>query len=79
MVALRKRTARRHLHRYLLVTTVRDVSLPLPPDPSLSPRVHASAVSGRIEIVLIRGHRVIVDSGVDTAALERVLAVLERP
>jgi hypothetical protein len=36
------------------------------------------AVSGRIEIVLMRGHRVIVDSGVDAAVLARVLAVLER-
>src|ERR1700733_15056892 len=56
-------------------------SLPLPPeqpDPSLSPQAHASAVSGRIEIVLMRGHRVIVDSGVDAAVLARVLAVLER-
>jgi hypothetical protein len=55
--------------------------LPLPPeqpDPCLSPQAHASAVLGRIEIVLMRGHRVIVDSGVDAAALSRVLAVLER-
>jgi transposase len=57
-------------------------SLPLPPeqpDPSPSPQAHASAESGRIEIVLMRGHRVIVDSGVDAAVLARVLAVLERP
>ena len=57
-------------------------SLPLPPeqpDPSPSQQAHASAVSGRIEIVLMRGHRVIVDSGVDAAVLARVLAVLERP
>jgi hypothetical protein len=56
--------------------------LPLPteqPDPSLSPKAHPSAVSGRIEIVLMRGHRVIVDNGVDAAVLARVLAVLERP
>jgi transposase len=33
----------------------------------------------RIEIVLARGRRVIVDAGVDAAALARVLAVLERP
>lgn len=46
-------------------------SLPLPPE--------QSAVSGRIEIVLMRGHRVIVDSGVDAAVLGRVLALLERP
>ena len=57
-------------------------SLPLPPgqpDPSPSQQAHASAVSGRIEIVLMRGHRVIVDSGVDAAVLARVLEVLERP
>jgi transposase len=34
---------------------------------------------GRIEIVLTRGRRVIVDAGVDAAALARVVAVLERP
>jgi transposase len=57
-------------------------SLPLPPeqpDPSLSLQAYASVVSGRIEIVLLRGHRVIVDNGVDAAVLARVLAVLERP
>jgi hypothetical protein len=32
---------------------------------------------GRIEIVLVCGRRVIVDNGVDSAALARVLAVLE--
>jgi transposase len=60
-------------------------SLPLPPEQpeganlSLSPQAYAPAVLGRIEIVLMRGHRVIVDSGVDAAVLARVLAVLERP
>ncbi|KRP85036.1 hypothetical protein AOQ73_39860 [Bradyrhizobium pachyrhizi] len=59
-------------------------SLPLPPeqpeaaDLSLSPQACAPAVPGRIEIVLMRGHRVIVDNGVDAAVLARVLAVLER-
>jgi len=37
------------------------------------------SLSGRIEIVLRCGRRVIVDNGVDSAALARVLAVLERP
>ena len=37
------------------------------------------AAPSRIEIVLARGRRVIVDAGVDAAALARVLAVLERP
>ena len=36
-------------------------------------------VAGRIEIVLACGRRVVVDNGVDSAALARVLAVLERP
>lgn len=59
-------------------------SLPLPPeqpeaaDRSLSPQAYAPAVPGRIEIVLMRGHRVIVDNGVDAAVLARVLAVLAR-
>jgi hypothetical protein len=34
---------------------------------------------GRIEIVLVSGHRVLVDNGVDTAVLSRILEVLERP
>jgi transposase len=34
---------------------------------------------GRMEIVLTRGRRVIVDHGVDAAALARVIVVLERP
>jgi len=38
----------------------------------------ATAAPGRIEIVLVCGHRVIVDNGVDAAALARVVAVLER-
>ena len=37
-----------------------------------------SVASGRIEIVLVCGRRVMVDNDVDTAALARVLAVLER-
>ena len=36
-------------------------------------------VASRIEIVLACGRRVVVDNGVDSAALARVLAVLERP
>jgi transposase len=38
-----------------------------------------TTASGRIEIVLMQGPRVIVDTGVDAAALRRVLDVLERP
>ena len=37
------------------------------------------AAPGWIEIVLTRGRRVIVDAGVDAAALARVLAVPEQP
>jgi transposase len=57
-------------------------SLPLPPeaaDLSLSTQAYAPTVPGRIEIVLMRGRRVIVDNGIDAAVLARVLAVLERP
>jgi len=36
------------------------------------------AGASRIEIVLACGRRVVVDNGVDSAALARVLAVLER-
>jgi transposase len=46
----------------------------------LSGSPQACAALGRIEIVLLRGHRrVLVDNDVDTAVLARVLAVLERP
>jgi len=38
-----------------------------------------SPVPGRMEIVLLRGHRVIVDDRVDATVLARVIAVLERP
>jgi hypothetical protein len=48
-------------------------------DRSLPPQASATAKSGRIEIVLAGGHRVIVDNSVDAVALARVLAVLERP
>jgi transposase len=37
-----------------------------------------SPLSGRMEIVLSNGHRVVVDASVDVAALGRVLEVLER-
>jgi transposase len=37
-----------------------------------------SVAAGRIEIMLVCGRRVMVDNGVDAAALARVLAVLER-
>ena len=37
-----------------------------------------SLACGRMEIVLIDGRRVVVDAGVDAAALDRVITVLER-
>jgi len=50
---------------------------PAAPARSLSSTV-AIAAAGRIEIVLPCGRRVVVDKGIDAAALARVLAVLER-
>lgn len=41
-------------------------------------RTPTSAASGRMVIVLGRGRRVVVDAGMDAAALARVLDVLER-
>jgi hypothetical protein len=38
-----------------------------------------TATSGRIEIVLAGGNRVVVDNSVDATALARVLAVLKQP
>jgi len=56
--------------------------------PSLPERLEAAenspwpacpvAAPGRIEIVLTRGHRVIIDHGVDATVLARVIDVLER-
>jgi len=54
--------------------------------PSLPERLEAAENSplpacrapGRIEIVLTRGHRVIIDHGVDATVLARVIDVLER-
>jgi hypothetical protein len=48
-------------------------------DRSLPPQAGTTATSGRIEIVLTGGHRVVVDNSVDAAVLARVLAVLEQP
>jgi transposase len=46
---------------------------------NLSPQTCPTVAPGRIEIVLVSGHRVLVDNGVDTAVLSRILEVLERP
>jgi transposase len=43
------------------------------------PQACTTAASGRIEIVLAGGHRVVVDNSVDATALARVLAVLKQP
>lgn len=51
------------------------------PEPAAPPRSRSrssGASSGRIEIMLSRGRRVIVDDEVDAAALSRILDVLER-
>jgi competence protein ComEA len=43
------------------------------------PVVPAGSSSGRVEIVLANGRRVIVDAGVDVASLARLVTALERP
>lgn len=48
------------------------------PTSARASRAPASPGSGRIEIVLGKGRRVIVDTGVETEVLSRVLDVLER-
>jgi transposase len=52
--------------------------LPEPIEAAESSAPGPSAGPGRIEIVLVCGHRLMVDNGVDAAALARVLTVLER-
>ena len=44
----------------------------------VEPAVAATSTSGQMVIVVGRDRRVIVDAGVDAAALARVLQVLER-
>jgi transposase len=46
--------------------------------PETAPTVPAVPARGRMVIVMANGRRVIVDAGVDAAALARVLEVLER-
>ena len=43
-----------------------------------TPSTPAAPVSGRLVIEIGKDRRVIVDAGVDAAALARVLAILER-
>jgi competence protein ComEC len=43
------------------------------------PAVPAGMSSGRVEIVLSNGRRMIVDAGIDVAALARLVVALERP
>jgi transposase len=46
--------------------------------PDIRPEIGSVGSSGRMEIVATNGRRVIVDAGVDVAALARVLDLLER-
>ena len=43
-----------------------------------APPASGTALTGRMEIVVAKGRRIIVDAGVDAAALARVVAVLDR-
>ena len=86
-------TARRHgISRSLLMTWRRAFGPGQPISPQseqsgfarvvlaaeVEPAVAATATSGQMVIVVGRDRRVIVDAGVDAAALARVLQVLER-
>ena len=81
-------TARRHgISRSLLMTWRRSFgSEPISPSgfarvvlaAEVEPAVAATSTSGQMVIVVGRDRRVIVDAGVDAAALARVLQVLER-
>ena len=42
------------------------------------PPASGASPTGRMEIVIAKGRRIIVDAGVDAAALARVIAVLDR-
>ena len=59
-------------------STGRPAPLPEPIEAAESSAPGRSVAAGRIEIMLVCGRRVMVDYGVDAAALARVLAVLER-
>jgi transposase len=47
--------------------------------PETAPTFQAASVSGRVEIVLANGRRLIVDAMIDTGAVARLVAALERP
>jgi hypothetical protein len=47
--------------------------------PEAGPLVQTSPLSGRVEIILANGRRLIVDAAVDVGALTRLVAALERP
>lgn len=59
-------------------STRSPASLPEPAVPAETSQSSPCPSPGRIEIVLMDGCRVIVDNGIDAAALRRVLDVLER-
>jgi transposase len=78
-------TARRHgISRSLLATWRRQFSVRAAGTSELVPALVVpekpppSAASGRMEIVTANGRRVVIDAGVDVAALGRVLDLLER-
>ncbi|MDE2498566.1 MAG: transposase [Alphaproteobacteria bacterium] len=54
------------------------LALPAPASPPDERKSAPSCSVGRIEIVLDRGRRIIVGKDVDTAALQRIVDVLER-
>jgi transposase len=47
--------------------------------PETTPTFQAASVIGRVEIVLANGRRLIVDAMIDTGAVARLVAALERP
>lgn len=70
-------TWRRAYRRGTLMTRTADTGfVPAVVVPDVRPEV--APLSGRIEIVLVNGRRVIIEAGVDIAALSQLIAVLER-
>src|SRR5262249_34544863 len=47
--------------------------------PEATPALQAAPLSGRIEIVLTNGRRLIVDAAIDAGAVARLVVALERP
>lgn len=62
----------------LVTGTEESAFVPAVVIPETAPVIQAASVSGRVEIVLSNGRRLIVDAMIDAGAVARLVAALER-